>query len=102
MAREIAGKTKQKDEQMYVFREDMTRHKIEEDWDPFILEWKDDIYQKTPRISIEFWYGTEEEMSLKERKVRENIENMNRGQGKMMALPIMKEDDLIRIIKKKQ
>ena len=38
MAREIAGKTKQRDEQMYVYREDMTRHKIEEDWDPFILE----------------------------------------------------------------
>ena len=46
MAREIAGKTKYKDEQMYVFREDIIRHKIEEDWDPFIRDWKIDIYQK--------------------------------------------------------
>merc|ERR1712121_403891 len=53
MAREIAGKTKRKDEQMYVFRYDMTRHKIEDEWDPSILDWKDDIYQKTPRISLD-------------------------------------------------
>ena len=45
-AREIAGKTKSKDEQMYGYREDMTRHKIEEGWDPFIRDWKIDIYQK--------------------------------------------------------
>ena len=57
MVREIAGNTKQKDEQMYVYREDMSRHKIEEDWGMFILEWTSDIYQKTPRISLDFWYG---------------------------------------------
>ena len=89
MAREISGTTKQKDEQVYVYREDMSRHKIEEDWKPYILEWTSDIYQKTPRISLDFWYGREEEMGLKEKKVRENIENMNRGQGKIMPKPVV-------------
>ena len=51
----IAGKTKQRDEQMYVYREDMTRHKIEEDWDPFILEWTSDIFQKI----VNTWSGIE-------------------------------------------
>ena len=101
MAREIAGKTKRKDEQMYDYREDMTRHKIEEDWDPFIRDRKIYIYQKKTRISFDLWYGTED-MSLEERKVRENIENMNRGQGNMMPLPIMKEEDLVRIVKKQK
>ena len=41
-------------------------------------------------MSLDFWYGTSEEMGLKERKRKENIENMNRGQGKMMPLPEMK------------
>ena len=51
---------------------------------------------------MDFWYGTEEDMGLKERKVRENIENMNRGQGRMMPLPVMKEEDLIRIVRKQK
>ena len=100
--REISGTTKNKDEQVYVYREDMSRHKIEEDWKPYVEDWTKDIYQKTPRMSLDFWYGTETSMGLKEEKVRENIENMNNGQGKMMSLPIMQEDELIRIVNKQK
>ena len=53
-------------------------------------------------MSLDFWYGTEEEMGLKERKVRENIENNNRGQGRMMPMPIMSEEDLIRLVNKQK
>ena len=80
----------------------MVRYKVEEAWNPFISDWKVDIYQKTPRISLDFWYGTENEMGLKEKEVRENIENMNRGQGRMMPLPKMEEKDLIRIVRKQK
>ena len=102
VAKEIAWKTRRKDEQMYVYNEDMIRQKIEDAWDPFMADWKVDIYQKILRISLDFWYGTENEMGLKERKVQENIENMNRGQGKMMPLSVMKEEDLIRIVRKQK
>ena len=51
-------------------------------------------------MSLDFWYGTANTMGLKEKKIKENIENMNRGEGKMMPLPEMKEEDLVRIIKK--
>ena len=69
----------------------MLRHKVENDWPYFIEAWKVDIYQKIPRMSLDFWYGTEGEMGLKEKNVRENIENNNRGQGKMMPKPIITE-----------
>merc|ERR1712030_181341 len=59
-------------------------------------------YQKTPWIALDFWYGTENEMGLKERKVRKNIENMNRGQVRMMPLPKMREGDLVRIVRKQK
>ena len=102
VVREISGTTKSKEEQVYVYREDMTRHKIEEDWKPYIQDWTKDIYQKTPRISLDFWYGTENSIGLKEEKVKENIENMNKGQGRMMPLPIMKEEDLIALVNKQK
>ena len=89
MAKEIAGKTKKKDEQVYVYSNDMVRKKIEEAWDPFMSDWKIDIYQKTPRMALDFWYGSTNKIGLKERKIRENIENMNRRQGKIMPLPKM-------------
>ena len=53
-------------------------------------------------MSLTFWYGSANTIGLKERKIRENIENMNRGEGRMMPLPEMKEEDLIRIVKKQK
>ena len=46
MVKEISGSTKSKEEQVYVYREDMTRHKIEENWKFYIEDWTKDIYQK--------------------------------------------------------
>ena len=33
---------------------------------------------------LNFWYGTKENMGLKEQMVREEIKNRNRGQSRMM------------------
>merc|ERR1712030_298668 len=68
----------------------------------FINTWKTEIYQKNMRMSLTFWFGSASTMGLKERKIRENIDNMNRGEGRMMPLPEMKEEDLIRIVKKQK
>ena len=38
MAKEIAGKTKKKDEQVYVYDNNMVRKKIEEAWNPFMSD----------------------------------------------------------------
>jgi len=102
VVKEISATTRSKDEQVYVYREDNTKHKIEEEWKPYIQDWTKDIYQKTPRICLDFWYGTENYIGLKEEKVKENIENMNRGQDRMMPLPVMKEKDSMALVNKQK
>ena len=46
IAKDIAGKTKKKDEQVYVYTENKERRRIEVVWVQFIYTWKTDIYQK--------------------------------------------------------
>ena len=53
-------------------------------------------------MDLTFWYGTVNEIGLKERMRREDIENRNRGEGRMMPFPEMKEENLVRIIKKQK
>ena len=67
-------------------------------WDLFILIWKRDIYQKAPEMDLTFWYGARNEVGLKETMRREDEENMRNGGSRMMPLPIMQEEDLIRIV----
>ena len=93
---------KKKDEQVYVYTENKERKRIEVIWVQFIYVWKTEIYQKKNRMNLDFWYGTTSTMGLKEKKIKENIENMNGGQGRMMPLPEMKEEDLVRIVRKQK
>ena len=93
---------RKKNEQIYLYRSDKTRHKAQNDWEFFLGDWKIDIYQETPGISLDFWYGTKNSTGLKETKVKEEIENKNRGQSKIMPRPIMTEEDLIRIVNKQR
>merc|ERR1711895_252912 len=60
--------------------------------------WKRDIYQKSPEMDLSFWYGTRNRMGLKEEMRREDEENVANGGSRMMPLPIMQEEDLVRII----
>ena len=48
VVQDLLGKTKNKNDQVYLYREDNTRHKVEEDWKYFIGAWKSDLYQKIP------------------------------------------------------
>ena len=100
--KEILGKTKKKDEQVYLFRKDKTRHRAEEDWGYFMEEWKTEIYQKIPRMDLEFWYGNRENIGMKEEMMRKEIENRNRGEGRMMERPVLTEKDLLRIVNKQK
>ena len=61
--------------------EDESKYKVEEDWEYFIDDWKKGIYQKMPKMNLEFWYGNEEEMGMKEKLEREEVERKNRGEG---------------------
>ena len=68
----------------------------------FIETWKKEIYQKEPRMDLTFLYESKDVIGLKETMRREEAENRARGEEKMMPLPIMREEDLIRIVKKQK
>ena len=69
--KEVLGKSKSKKDQIYVYRDDNTRHKIEEVWIPFIGEWKTTVYQKQEKIIEENWYGNNEKEGLKSKILKE-------------------------------
>ena len=71
-------------------------------WRLFIETWKREIYQKVTRMDLTFWYGSESKIGLKETMRRRDIENRNRGEEKMMPLPVMTEEDMIRIVKRQK
>ena len=53
-------------------------------------------------MDLTFWYGSSRKIGLKERMRRENEENIANGGSKMMPVPIMKEEDMVRIIKRQK
>ena len=87
---------------MYLYREDGTRHKAQDDWKHFIEDRKKDIYQKQRRMTLNFWYGDENHIGLKEQMLRAEAENREKGQSKMMEKPTMTEEDLIRLVQKQK
>ena len=71
-------------------------------WKTFIAIWKQDIYQKSPEMDLSFWYGTRNRRGLKEEMRKEDEENVANGGSRMMPLPIMQEEDLVRIVGKQK
>merc|ERR1711874_186622 len=47
-----------------------------------------------------FWYVNEEEIGMKEKMEKEEVDRRNKGEGKMMGKPTMIKEDLVRIVKK--
>ena len=72
---------------------------IEEAWTLFVETWKKEIYQKSPEVDWTFWYGGRNNPGLKEEMRKEDEEDRMNGESRMMPLPIMEEEDLIRIVK---
>ena len=67
---------------------------INEISDEYLKEWKKEIYQKTERVDLSFWYGKED---LKGKK-KEMEEEMQENSG-IMKVPEMSEKELIDIVK---
>merc|ERR1712030_229243 len=95
--KDIQGKTKKRDEKTCVYIEG-EKKVLEMVWELFISIWKRDIYQKSPEMDLSFWYGSRNRVGLKEEMRREDEENVANGGSRMMPLPIMQEEDLIRIV----
>merc|ERR1711913_123180 len=57
--KELLGKSKEREEEAFVFTEDGEKKIIEEMKGTYIDEWKKKIYQKAEIIDFSFWYGTD-------------------------------------------
>ena len=99
--RDIQGKTKRKNEATYVYIEE-ERKAIEIVWELFIAVWKKEIYQKSPEVDWSFWYGTRNRPGMKEEMRKEDEEDITNGGSRMMPLPVMSEEDLMRIVKRQK
>ena len=42
-----------------------------------------------PKMNLEFWYGNEEEMGMKKKLEREEVERKNRGEGRIMERTVI-------------
>ena len=87
MIKELIGKSKEKDEEAYVYSEEGEKKNIEEMKDEYLDRWKKEIYQKTERINLS-WYG---KAGLKGKK-EEMEEEEEKGESGIMKLPIMEEE----------
>ena len=60
MIKELLGENKDRDEEAYVYTEEGMKKNINEISDEYLKEWKKEIYQKTERVDLSFWYGKED------------------------------------------
>merc|ERR1711874_211483 len=72
------------------------KKEIEEISDEYVDKWKQDIYQKTRRINLSFWYGTES-MKGKKEEMEEEEKTENSG---IMKFPVIEEEEMMDLIKK--
>ena len=94
--KEILGKSKEREEEAYVFTEEGERKNVIEISNEYMNEWKKKIYQKTNRIDLSFWYGKEDQIGKKE----EMEEKEKQGDMEIMKIPVMTEDELVNIVRK--
>ena len=102
VVQELLGKTKNKEDQIYLYREDDTKHEVEEDWGQFMNAWKTDIYQKKPRIDLKFWYGTKDKPGKKKQMQIEEMEDRRTGEYRIMPKPEMTEKEMAAIVNKQK
>ena len=50
--KEVMGTTKSREDQVYLYKEDQSKHKVEEDWEYFMDDWKKRIYQKMLKMNL--------------------------------------------------
>ena len=97
--KEILGKTKKKDETVYLYDEHKNKKEAKEVWQDFLEYWRKNIYQKD-NIDIEkLWRGDSKEKGLKVRY--QNFIRKRKNQRKtdiMMEIPKITEKELIKRI----
>ena len=82
----------------YVYAEDGVKHNINDISKEYIDRWKQEIYQKTQRVDLTFWYGGENCIG-KKKEMEEEEKNEDDG---IMKEPQMIEKELVTIVNKQR
>merc|ERR1711874_100190 len=84
----LLGRNRKREEDAYVYTEDGIKNNVNEISKEYIKEWKQEIYQKTERIDLTFWYGGEncigkkKEMEEEKQEILEPNERLIRKKQK--------------------
>ena len=57
MIRELIGKEREREEEVYVYKEDGKKEEITNIKEEFTDSWKAMVYQKTEKTDFSFWHG---------------------------------------------
>ena len=79
MIKELLGKSKEREDEAYVFTEEGEKKPIEEVKNTYIDEWKKKIYQKTERIDFSFWHGKEGLKGKKKKRWKKRKKEMSKS-----------------------
>merc|ERR1712055_1212933 len=84
----------EREEEAYVYSEDGIKNNVNEISKEYIEEWNQEIYQKTERVDLTFWFGGENCIGKKkEMEVEERQEDSG-----IMKEPKMTEKELVTIV----
>merc|ERR1711874_850974 len=87
LIKDLLGKSKKTEEDAYVYTEDGIKHNINDISKEYIEKWKQEIYQKTPKVDFKFWYG--EGCEGKKKEMTEEEKDMD---SEIMKEPKMTEE----------
>ena len=91
--KELLGKKKERDDEVFVYTNEGSRNEILEVSEDYLKTWKVTIYQKSKRPDFSFWYGTKGKMA-------DMIEEEKKSETNIMEFPIIREEELVEVIKK--
>ena len=94
LIKDLLGKNRKREEDAYVYTEDGIKNNINEISEEYIKEWKQEIYQKTERVDLTFWYGGENCIGKKKEMEEEEKQENN----EIMKEPKMTEKELVNIV----
>merc|ERR1711874_421178 len=95
MIKELLGKSKEVEEETYVYDDEGEKQEIMTCEESFAQKWTANIYQKLKKADFTFWYGDEHQKGVK----TQMEERLELGDSEIMENPIINEKEFVNTIK---
>merc|ERR1711891_9931 len=90
--KKLTGKSKNEEEEAFIFNEEGERKEIVEYKSEFLMDWTEQVYQKLQKADFSFWYR--EKTGAKAKMIKQ----MEEGNSDIMEDPIISEEEFIKTI----